>query len=260
MLGEVVAATRRFEDHNVNAGVVYHYDLFAFDAARNYSAPVTVEASPLISSDQSLAPYDVVATPSRRAVHFSWRNPRGPGWARTRIRQLAGLEDPFGTVLYEGRDTTCVVSGLEPNVRVVFDLDGCDAELHCSASPAVTVMPVAAHELQDGPHGGAPDSVQAVNPHAALGALSSWPRVRAVPSPASLHAGGGISFAPLPSGATLRIYTVSGRLVRHLSARGAGLQWDCKTEFGTRVAPGVYLYRLEWGTKRTQRGRLVLVR
>ena len=85
--------------------------------------------------------------------------------------------------------------------------------------------------------------------------------MRATPTPASLRAPGGISFAPVPPGATIRVYTVSGRLVRQLSARGgAVLQWDRNTEFGTRVAPGVYLYRIDWGTKRTQRGRLVLVR
>jgi hypothetical protein len=70
------------------------------------------------------------------------------------------------------------------------------------------------------------------------------------------------------SDATLRIYTVDGRLVRTLGAGrfAAGthrLQWDGRTVAGERAAAGVYLYRIDAkgtnGITRAKTGRMTLV-
>jgi uncharacterized repeat protein (TIGR01451 family) len=69
---------------------------------------------------------------------------------------------------------------------------------------------------------------------------------------------------PSPALVRLRVYDVSGRLVRVLeeSQRGAGRHvavWDGRDGSGRRAAAGVYLYRLEGGEWRRTR-KLVLLR
>ena len=61
---------------------------------------------------------------------------------------------------------------------------------------------------------------------------------------------GGITFANLPPECRIRIYTMSGRLVRDLRHSDAGAApgletWDGTTAAGGHAASGVYLYRAE---------------
>jgi hypothetical protein len=86
-------------------------------------------------------------------------------------------------------------------------------------------------------------------------------RPRIGPSPCRVRGGEGIAFAELPPHASLQLYDVAGRLVRRLGDRDGGgrLVWDRRSQAGTPVAPGVYLYRLDLGPDRTQRGRVILV-
>jgi len=84
--------------------------------------------------------------------------------------------------------------------------------------------------------------------------------IRVTPMPSVLRRPAGVAFTRVPPGAVVRIYTVTGRLVRRLVADGERtLLWDRCSESGARVAPGVYLYRADMGPERWQRGRLILV-
>ena len=68
--------------------------------------------------------------------------------------------------------------------------------------------------------------------------------------------------APLVSGASasLSVFDVSGRRVAIVRGpSGSELVWEGKTQDGTPVGPGIYLYRLEVAKLR-QEGKIVVVR
>lgn len=71
----------------------------------------------------------------------------------------------------------------------------------------------------------------------------------------------GVMFAALPSQATIRIFTLDGKLVRkieHRSEAGAS-RWDLTNENGDLVASGVYLFTIHGGGEMT-RGKLAVMR
>ena len=75
---------------------------------------------------------------------------------------------------------------------------------------------------------------------------------------------GGIIFSNLPSECTIKIYTVSGSLVRQLHhsdlAGPVGQQsWDGNTSGGDHAASGVYLWRVE-SSSDSKNGKLILIR
>jgi hypothetical protein len=76
---------------------------------------------------------------------------------------------------------------------------------------------------------------------------------------------GGITFADLPSECKIRIFTVSGELVRELhhsditSADPTRERWDVKTTNGHSVASGVYFWRVESDTD-SKNGKLMVIR
>jgi hypothetical protein len=95
------------------------------------------------------------------------------------------------------------------------------------------------------------------------------PAVRAVPDPYiagnALENGLGarLYFAPVPSRATLRIYTVAGELVRVLEHDDAGsdrLEWDLKNQSRQEVAYGLYLFHLDDHRGGQQDGRFLVIR
>jgi hypothetical protein len=74
----------------------------------------------------------------------------------------------------------------------------------------------------------------------------------------------GIRFSNLPSECTIKIYTVSGRLVRTLShsdlAGPIGQEkWDGNTSGGVHAASGVYLWRVE-SSADSKNGKLIVIR
>jgi hypothetical protein len=76
--------------------------------------------------------------------------------------------------------------------------------------------------------------------------------------------GGGITFSNLPSECTIKIYTMSGSLVRTLShsdlAGPVGQEkWDGNTSGGEHAASGVYLWRVE-SSADSKNGKLILIR
>ena len=70
---------------------------------------------------------------------------------------------------------------------------------------------------------------------------------------------------PRPAHVRLEIYDVQGRCIRTLVDRQQGgpgeyaVEWDGRTDVGTRVSSGVYFYRLEAGDYRKTR-RMTLVK
>lgn len=69
----------------------------------------------------------------------------------------------------------------------------------------------------------------------------------------------GIRFTNLPSGGTIRIYTVSGELVRELVINTNPQTWDVKNTAGEIVSSGVYLWEIKSSTAR-KTGKLMVVR
>ena len=57
----------------------------------------------------------------------------------------------------------------------------------------------------------------------------------------------GIRFANLSQSATVHVYSASGRKVISLTENNCdgGLQWNMVDLWGKRIAPGVYLFRVE---------------
>lgn len=71
----------------------------------------------------------------------------------------------------------------------------------------------------------------------------------------------GIRFINLPSEGTIRIYTVSGRLVRKISFSDdpGEIPWDVKNRCGQRVASGLYIWEVKSGDNR-KTGKLVVIK
>jgi hypothetical protein len=75
---------------------------------------------------------------------------------------------------------------------------------------------------------------------------------------------GGITFSNLPSECTIKIYTISGDLVRELDHSDTGgtigqETWDVKTTHGEVVASGVYLWRVQ-SSADGKNGKLMVIR
>ncbi len=70
-----------------------------------------------------------------------------------------------------------------------------------------------------------------------------------------------ITFTNLAQAATIRIFTVSGKLVRKLDVNdGTGaLDWDVRNSDGADIASGVYFYLIESQTDR-KKGKLIIIR
>jgi flagellar hook assembly protein FlgD len=63
----------------------------------------------------------------------------------------------------------------------------------------------------------------------------------------------------------IRIYTLDGRLIRELTlgTHGAGtytITWDGRSNDGTLVAPGAYVYFVTSGSRRLGEGKIQIVR
>jgi hypothetical protein len=79
-----------------------------------------------------------------------------------------------------------------------------------------------------------------------------------------------IEFRNLPERATIRIYTISGDLIRTLShgpdSRGnlsGTVAWDQKSDAGLLVAPGLYVFHVDSETEGLDRqltGKVMIIR
>lgn len=68
-----------------------------------------------------------------------------------------------------------------------------------------------------------------------------------------------ITFTNLPASGNIRIYTISGSLVRKLDITGPQEKWDVRNSAGEIVASGVYLWEVTVGSER-KTGKLVIIK
>lgn len=82
--------------------------------------------------------------------------------------------------------------------------------------------------------------------------------VKAYPNPFNARTSARIRFSNLPEKSTLRIYTLSGKLINSTYRESAGdIEWDATNWDGNRIAKGIYIYVLvQEGTKHT--GKLLI--
>jgi hypothetical protein len=88
-------------------------------------------------------------------------------------------------------------------------------------------------------------------------------KVRVFPTPFSpaTAVGGTLKFSGLPDSASVRIYTVSGSLVKELThVVHHRIVWDGRTDSGAEAAPGLYLYVIDLPGGRTVKGNFGVVR
>ena len=74
----------------------------------------------------------------------------------------------------------------------------------------------------------------------------------------------GITFSNLPSECTIKVYTMSGRLVRELHHSDlvgpvGQEKWDGNTSSGDHAASGLYLWRVASSTD-SKNGKLIIIR
>lgn len=103
--------------------------------------------------------------------------------------------------------------------------------------------------------GAAPAVVIIVTARSGLGSAHCYP----VPfRPALGHTR--ITFTALTRAASVRIYTISGELVRTLEKNDSGetLDWDAKNSRGERLASGVYIFTVKSGGQ-TADGKLMII-
>jgi hypothetical protein len=70
---------------------------------------------------------------------------------------------------------------------------------------------------------------------------------------------GKISFTPLPSSGTIKIYTVDGVEIQSLDINDGLVDWNTKNSSGKNVATGVYYFRVNGDNTETI-GKLVIIR
>jgi len=80
------------------------------------------------------------------------------------------------------------------------------------------------------------------------------------------HAGKHVTFDQLPLGGTVKIFTVSGRLVKRITPNIATATWDLTNDSGDKVASGVYVYLITVGSTgyggngQNVRGKIAVIR
>jgi hypothetical protein len=81
--------------------------------------------------------------------------------------------------------------------------------------------------------------------------VNSTPKLKVYPNP--FKAGQSMKFTNLVSKSSLKIYTLSGKLIRSLTESGGEASWDGKNTDRQSIAPGLYIYVIidKQGTKKT---------
>jgi hypothetical protein len=72
-----------------------------------------------------------------------------------------------------------------------------------------------------------------------------------------------MEFRGLPSGATIRIYTVRGELVQTLAHDGSDdgmVPWNLRTKDNLDVAPGLYIYHVDGGSLGTHVDKFAIIK
>ncbi len=73
---------------------------------------------------------------------------------------------------------------------------------------------------------------------------------------------GGVHFTHLPTHATLRIFNLAGDLVKVIDVTPQDygeVSWDLLNEYGTRIAPGIYIFHVETPDGKTFTGKFAVI-
>ncbi|MFB0527974.1 MAG: T9SS type A sorting domain-containing protein, partial [bacterium] len=68
-----------------------------------------------------------------------------------------------------------------------------------------------------------------------------------------------ITFTNLPSGASVRIFHMEGRIIATLEEAAGEAKWNVEDNGGDKISSGLYLYRVE-SSKGNQTGKVVIIR
>jgi len=69
-----------------------------------------------------------------------------------------------------------------------------------------------------------------------------------------------ITFDQMPADSTIKIFTVSGRLVKTLNATLDKIPWDLTNDSGDKVASGIYLYVITDNQGNKTRGKFTIIK
>lgn len=85
--------------------------------------------------------------------------------------------------------------------------------------------------------------------------------VRVYPNPwkKNVNEGTNITFGNLPEGSTIKIFTVSGHLLREFKAASGQQTWDLRNDLGDKVASGIYVYFVTDNQNHKTRGKIAIV-
>ena len=100
-------------------------------------------------------------------------------------------------------------------------------------------------------------------PGTAVTTPGSLSNVRVYPNPwrKDKHSGHpSITFANLPTGSTVKLFTVSGRKVKALNESGGAATWDLTNDSGDKVASGIYVYLIIDGQGNKVEGKVAVIK
>jgi hypothetical protein len=107
-----------------------------------------------------------------------------------------------------------------------------------------------------------PDAVMRPKaPKPAAHVTSGLSNVRAYPNPFRVdqHTVREIKFDQMPNESTVKIFTVSGQLVKSLDATTGQATWNLQNDSGETVASGVYLYLVTDSQGHEHKGKLAVL-
>lgn len=86
--------------------------------------------------------------------------------------------------------------------------------------------------------------------------------IRVYPNPwrADQDGNSTITFDHMSPASTVKIFTISAREVRTLSADNGSAEWDRTNNAGDKVASGIYLYLITDGQGNQTKGKLAIIR
>jgi hypothetical protein len=103
-------------------------------------------------------------------------------------------------------------------------------------------------------------SAQPPPPPPSTNASAFSPQVYPNPWRADKHSGQPVTFANLPSGSTVKIFTVSGHLARDLGTVNGSVAWDLTNDSGDKVASGIYLYLITDSQGDKVKGKVAVIK
>ncbi len=86
--------------------------------------------------------------------------------------------------------------------------------------------------------------------------------IRVFPNPwrVDKHSADPVTFGQLTDNVRIRVFTISGKLVKDLGNAVSAARWDLTNESGDRVGSGLYLYLITNKLGQQTRGKIAVIR